>query len=60
VDWMPSIFTALPNKTESIASALEIAWCSRIFGLSYLNSFYLQNHNRKATREWLSYLSVCQ
>jgi hypothetical protein len=56
IDWLPTMFTADPNSTHSIAEALELAWSYPGYLLRKLAKMQLNMHNSNAKKIWVNFL----
>lgn len=59
IDWMPLLYKANSNSSESMVRALRRAELLGLFNIQIVAMIKLWWHSRKAIKTWLSYLNSC-
>ncbi len=58
IEWMSFLFKARPTDFDDILSKMYVAYYGRWLGIHDFNKIGLLNHNKKATKEWLSWIKI--
>ena len=59
IEWMSSLYKAIPTDLNDIVNHLCIAWRGRHINLQKLNNIGLNSHNKNAKNSWHKLLSLC-